>query len=76
MITIYTKSFLQDFDDNFLLDDVDNKIRLNCCFQNNVGSNLEMGQTSEHCYTYYSGKNIFLGFHLKYEKSYINHKTI
>ena len=34
-----------------------------------MGSNLEMDQTSAHCYTEYSRrqKNIFLGFHLKYK---------
>ena len=33
-----------------------------------MGSNLEMDQTSAHCYTEYSGeKNIFLGIHLKYK---------
>ena len=29
----------------------------------------KMGQTSEHCYAEYSGKNICLGFHLKYKEN-------
>ena len=61
-----------------LIDEVDNKIRLNCCFKKNVGSNLEMGQASDHGYTDYAGKKHFPSFflNLKYKKSYINHKTI
>ena len=36
-------------------------------FKKNVGSNPEMDQTFEHCYTEYSGINIFLGIHMKYK---------
>ena len=51
----------------FLMRQILNKIRLSCCSQNNVGYNIEMDQTSAHYYIKYSGKNIFLGFHLKYK---------